>query len=131
MTCRESGRVHLIHGYLAAGSTTFGHRPLRAQLADLSPAIAARGADVVLDFGFWSRADRYRTRQRANGVGAGALLYSVACDESLALERLTARNADPAGCFVLDQRAYEHLRRKFENVSAGEPYLAIGSEGSP
>ena len=57
-------------------------RRLMALIDDLWPAVAAAGVDVVLDFGFWTRAARDRARALAISAGAEAVLYQVVCDEA-------------------------------------------------
>jgi predicted kinase len=144
------GTVHAIHGYLAAGKTTFAHE-LEAQtggvvisldewtirlsgddvrldpdlfdrvcslLNELWPRIACAGVDVILDFGFWSRASRDDLRTRAAQVGVPVRLYSLECRDSTALARLRSR---PRGMtYVLDADGYTALRDKFEPLCPDE-----------
>lgn len=152
--------AHLIHGYLAAGKTTFArrlsvetgaillsddewylhlytdgtptehlddvlYRRLRSQLDELWPQLLTRGVDVVLDFGFWRRADRDRARALATKASAAPVLYNVVCDEKTARRRLAERNADPAGSFLLQGAAYDHLRTKFEDLGDDEAYAVV------
>ena len=47
----------------------------------LWPRCLELGIDVVLDFGFWRRAQRDHVRRLAQSVGAEVVLYALACPE--------------------------------------------------
>ena len=70
-------------------------------LEDLWPAIAERGIDVILDFGFWRRSARDRPRTLAAAAGADVVLYQVVCDEPFARQRCEARNVALGGSFFI------------------------------
>lgn len=106
----SSPTVHLVHGYLGVGKTSFARqlseqtgairlsadewylrlytngrpteqlddvlwRRRKSQLDDLWPQLLARGVDLVLDFGVWSRSERDHARSRATALGANLVLY--------------------------------------------------------
>lgn len=56
---------------------------LTSVLEDVWMAVAGRGVDVILDFGFWSRSARDRARSLAASLDAEVVLYSVLCDEAV------------------------------------------------
>jgi predicted kinase len=151
--------VHLIHGYLGAGKTTFARdlaastgalslssdewylrlftsgeptsrldegaqQRLGALLYELWPSLAAKGLDVVLDFGFWTRGERDQARRLATAVGATVKLYWVRCSEDDARLRVQARNG-AAGQFFLDDQAFEALKAKFQPLEEDEEYEEI------
>jgi predicted kinase len=79
-----------------------GPRPPRPQLdaardpfEALQWQVAARalelGLDVILDFGFWSRAEREDYRARASSLGAGSRVHLVEASEKELLARLATR----------------------------------------
>jgi predicted kinase len=98
---------------------------LESQLDELWPLILLRGVDVILDFGFWTRALRDRTRHLAAEAGASVVLHSVSCGEQTARQRLAARNQDPRGSFLITDVAYDELRGKFAALEADEPHLIV------
>jgi predicted kinase len=51
-------------------------------IGTLWPRCVALGNDVVLDFGFWSRAERDRMRAAVAAEGAACVLYDVLCPEA-------------------------------------------------
>ncbi len=52
----------------------------------------ALGLDVVLDYGFWRRAERDSVRRLIHSLGARALLYRMECSEDEARRRIAIRN---------------------------------------
>lgn len=70
---------------------------------DLARRLLARGVDVVLEAGFWTRAERDACRAGAAALGAGARLHYLDVPLDELKRRLTARNADlPAGSYAVD-----------------------------
>lgn len=92
-------------------------------LNGLWPQILMAGVDVVLDFGYWTRARRDEARSLARAVGAGVELHWVQADDETAKLRSMTRQSDTA--FVIDSAAYEHLKSRFEPLAADERYLAV------
>jgi predicted kinase len=70
----------------------------RERLKAVQWEIAARalriGVDVVLDWGFWGRAERDDFRARAAALGACAELHYLDVPRDELIARLTARNAN-------------------------------------
>lgn len=89
------------------------------------PAIVAAGADLVLDMGFWTRADRDRARAICADLGAEVILFEVVTEERVALQRCLARNESTLGAFFIDQRTYSVLRVGFEPLEADEPRVTV------
>lgn len=89
-----------------------------ALLSELWPRIVRTGADVILDFGFWSRESRDDARARAATVGAPLRLYSLQCSRETAIARCQARRQEHA--YDLDADAYDALRWKFEPLGVDE-----------
>ena len=81
--------------------------------------IAARalelGIDVVLDFGFWSRAERDDFRARATKPGARTVVKFLDVPLELLSRRLAARNVDlPPGTFRVTQEQLKTWSKWFE-----------------
>lgn len=57
----------------------------------------ALGLDVVLDMGFWRRADRDAARAAAASLSATCKLYDLKCSEVEAWRRIEARNNNLGG----------------------------------
>lgn len=154
LTPGRRATVHLIHGYLGVGKTTFARQLERRILAvRFSPdewitrlygddppaqhfddymtrvfaiadeqwmAVARCGVDVILDYGFWTRAWRDAARRRATELGAELRLYALSCPDALARQRVQARNADLRGSLFVADATYDALRSRFEPLQADE-----------
>jgi predicted kinase len=154
--------VHLIHGFLGMGKTTFAKR-LETQLPAVRytpdewmgrlfgddppsecfqqrhqaileiidahwPRVTACGTDVILDFGFWSRAARDRARQRATDHGCNALLYCLQCSEATARQRCQARNQNLAGSLLITDNTFQVLMARFEPLADDEERTVVSTE---
>lgn len=84
------------------------------------------GNSVILDFGFWKRAEREEARQRGGALGAQALLYYVHCADEVAQGRVAARTAEmPEGTLFIDQNAFKNLKENFEAAGQDEEFIEI------
>jgi len=88
-------------------------------LNELWPQVALAGVDVVLDFGFWSLAQRDAIRQRAQAVGARTRLYWLRCPDEVALARCLQRNGT-RGAFLISAQGFGELKARFEPPEAAE-----------
>src|SRR3982750_152144 len=62
--------------------------PMEALLWDVAAAVLKLGGDVILDFGFWSRAERDDYRARAAALGARCVVHYCDVAEAELLRRL-------------------------------------------
>ena len=77
---------------------------VEAALLELAVRVLSLGADVVLDFGVWSRVEREEMRGRAAAVGARSELHFVDAPLDALIARVVVRNADlPPGTFAIDE----------------------------
>ena len=88
---------------------------------DLAQRLLARGIDVVLEAGFWSRAERDLCRTGAAALGAATRLHYLDVTLDELKRRLIARNADlPAGSYVVNPDDLEEWLPLFEAPDAAE-----------
>lgn len=91
--------------------------------------LVVRGHDVVLDFGFWTRADRDAYRRHAREAGGQAVLYHVDTPEPVIRARLHARNADPpAGTFVIPDAVFDRYAPGFEPPAPEEGAVVVRTD---
>ena len=153
--------VHLIHGFLGVGKTTFArsladatgalrfspdermtqlhgddppaehfaryHAAIITQMNDEWPRVLTSGRDVILDYGFWIRAERDAARQTARSLGATVQLRAIDCPELIARNRIRIRNTTLRGSLFIADATYDLLRARFEPLQADEPHLRIDS----
>ena len=82
------------------------------------------GADVVLDHGLWTRADRNAWRQTAREAGATPVLISLPADRDELLRRLNSRNdRGDANALAVTPGALRDFIARFESPSGDENAL--------
>jgi predicted kinase len=77
------------------------------------------GTNVVLDFGFWSVAERTRARALVTAHGGEPLLYRLSCPDAVALARIAQRNGQPDSLTITPE-TYWTLRARFEPLEQDE-----------
>lgn len=69
------------------------HTLIETLLWEVARRALALGVNVILDFGFWTRAEREDFRSRAKRLGASSEVHFLDVAEDELLRRLTHRNA--------------------------------------
>jgi predicted kinase len=97
------------------------HDEVEALMWEIAAALLRRGADVILDFGFWSRAERAEFARRAQSLGAECRIdyQPVTMDE---LERrIKVRNGKTdAGHYVIPLPLLQQWEGLFEPPDTDE-----------
>jgi predicted kinase len=95
--------------------------PMEALLWEVAAKILQMGGDVILDFGFWSRAERDAFRRWAAELGATCVVHHASASEAELLRRLRERNANaPPGCFRVDEERLKEWIKLFEPPTEAE-----------
>jgi predicted kinase len=89
------------------------------------------GSSVVLDFGFWSRAERVRVSALVTMHGAEAVLYRLTCPDDVAWRRIEQRNDRLAGSLYITRNTYNLLKAEFEPLGADEPFADVPRKENP
>jgi predicted kinase len=97
----------------------------RAQVEKVQWALAERlltlGLNVVLENGFWRRAERQSCRARASKLGADSKLIYCEATREVLKRRLEARNANlPPDMFVVTPEQLDEMWPHFEPPSEDE-----------
>ncbi len=96
---------------------------------DLAARVLQLGLDVILDFGFWTRASRDDARARARALGVAWKLYLLDCSEEVMRRRVLERTARmPAGALVIDEAAFELFKSRFEPLALDEEHTRIQTD---
>lgn len=84
------------------------------------------GLDVVLDFGFWQKAERTAVRRRFETLGAACVLYYLEVSDEELLRRLKERNASlSAATFEITEPMFAMFSSLFEAPDAEEGAIII------
>jgi predicted kinase len=117
----------------------YGHDPP----AELFPVYSARvssrldavwkrcfelGLDVVLDLGFWSRAERDAAREFVGSVGGTHVLYALECPEDVMWSRVEHRNRNLGSSLYIARNTFEVFKPRFEPLGADEVHVVIKAE---
>jgi len=150
--------VHLVHGFVASGKTTFARQlarrenafllsidewyldlfvdepthhidlaaweRLKRRLETLWIDLVRHDASVILDWGFWRRADRDNARAMAREVRPDVRLYEVVCSEDVARRRCLDRSGQ-RGTFIIDGSGFDEMRQRFEPLADDEQRVTI------
>lgn len=88
--------------------------------------VLAVEVDVILDFGFWSRASRDEAREKAQILKAESKLYFISTPEPIMKERVLQRTQNlPEGALVIDENAFELFKTRFEPLGEDEVHITI------
>lgn len=116
----------------------FGPDPPEATFREAAPRVSGlieevwgrcllAGVDVVLDTGFWRRAERDAARSRAAALGGRAVLYRLDAPADLAWARIERRNAEGGAGLFIARATFEGLRARFEALAADEERIEVSS----
>ena len=86
--------VRLFGASLTPPTLDWCRDPVEAVQWTVAARALALGINVILDFGFWSRAEREEFRARARALGAGSEVHFLDVPRAVLSARLTERNAD-------------------------------------
>ncbi|MEM7738948.1 MAG: ATP-binding protein [Deinococcota bacterium] len=85
--------------------------------------------DVILDFGFWSRASRDEARAKARIMNADVKLYFVTASNALMKHRVLERSRTlPEGALVMDEHAIDLLKHRVEPLADDEPHIIVSTD---
>ncbi|KKB07780.1 AAA family ATPase [Devosia chinhatensis] len=91
------------------------HDAIEALMWDVAAIVLKQGGEVILDFGFWSRAERQNFAQRAAALGAQCRIDYEATSLAELERRVLARNqAMQEGHFVIPLENLRDWAKLFE-----------------
>lgn len=111
----------------------FGHNPpldsfethltaIRALQWQLACDLLTRGQDIILDYGFWQRAERDRLRAKASALpDVDIRFYSSSASRDVMRARALARNDTLNGeTMLIEANTFDTLWPRFEPLGADE-----------
>jgi hypothetical protein len=113
--------VRLYGSQLTLPTLDWCRDPVEALQWSVAERVLTLGANVVLDFGFWSRAEREDFRARAAALGARTELHFLDVPRRVLSERLAARNAQlPPYAFPVTEAQLDFWWSVFEPPTPDE-----------
>ena len=98
----------------------------KAYLYELACDIAESGKDVVLDFGFWEKDERMKTRAFFKVKGFQSELYYIRTTDEIQHDHILKRNqTQVANSYFLDDIVLASLNSKFDEPTADEEFILI------
>jgi predicted kinase len=94
--------------------------PVEAVQWQVARRVLSLGCNVVLDWGFWSRAERQRYRELAEGLGARAEVVFLDVDVAELWSRISKRAESITGSLHITQSELEQWSALFEPPTAEE-----------
>jgi hypothetical protein len=97
-------------------------RVIEQMQCELAEKVLRLGVSVVLENGFWTRAERDEMRALARRVGAVPKVYYFAVTKDETWQRLQSRNAAlPPHTFPIDEQRLDEALKYFEVPAPDEP----------
>ena len=92
------------------------------RILSLCGQIAATSADIILDFGFFSREQRDRVRQAVGGLGMDVLLHYLHVPADIRWRRVCRRNAHKGETYELEvtRGMFDFCENLFEEPDSRE-----------
>jgi len=95
--------------------------PVEAIQWEVAERLLTLGINIVLEWGFWSRAERDYYRKHAEALGAHVKLYYIQVERDELWARLSQRNNNlPPGTFVVTEAQLDLWSSWFEPPAADE-----------
>lgn len=98
--------------------------PVESVQWDIAKRALLLGINVILEWGFWSKAERVMYRREAEALGAEVKIHYLHVGFDELWKRLSRRNSDlPAGSFVVTREDLELWAKSFEPPTDDELYV--------
>jgi len=152
--------IHMLHGRICSGKTTFAKQlekdkkavrfsadewmaqlfgskhsdldginysnKVRELIYSLYTRLLSLGIDVILDDGFWTRADRNHMRKHADELDVNHKLYFISCPEEVLLNRLKKRNENlQDNALNISESKFKMAKDIFEPLGEDEEFELI------
>lgn len=104
---------------------------VKGLILELTHDLVQKEQDVILDFGFWKKVDRSRTRDQLRSWGAKDILFCVTCARETMKARAclrTAASTEGDGALFIDAAIFDSLWGHFEPVDEGETHHVIRTD---
>lgn len=117
----------------------FGQNPTKEEFVEFEPKIKVliwktveqllkNGTDIILDYGFWKRAERDDYKNLGKNLGIMVKLYNLQCDDDVIRERVEKRTQKMEhGALFIDENALDEFKQYFEPIVEDEKATLINN----
>jgi len=117
------------HGDNPQGDFNALYAEIEKEIWVLAEAALKQDQDVILDYGFWKRAEREKYKSRGESLGATVTLYNLICADNVSKDRVLKRTAAKEnGALMIDENAITAFRAQFEPVAPDEGAITIQTD---
>ena len=97
------------------------HTAIEIIMWDVAKRVLIHGCDVILDFGFWGREERYDFRRRAEALGIAFQMHYMDVSREELFRRLEIRNQSETGdTFIIPTEYMERYIAVFQPPAPDE-----------
>lgn len=92
---------------------------------EMAEKIIKTGADVIMDYGFWSHADRKRAYEKAKKITDNVVFHKLNCDINVAKERVLSRTAHNKDALYISNEEFDTLLKRYEEWDNLDNYPVV------
>lgn len=92
---------------------------------EIAEKIIKTGSDVIMDYGFWSHADRKKSYEKAKKITDNVLFHKVNCEISVAKERVLRRTANNPDALYISEDEFNGLVQRYEEWDEQDDYPVV------
>lgn len=94
---------------------------IKRQIWQLATELTKKNIDIILDFGFWTKAERKQAAEQLENSGVDTIFYSLQCGDNDMLSRAINRTeSQDKNNLTIDENAFNILKQYFEPITADE-----------
>lgn len=91
----------------------------------LTERVINAGTDVILDYGFWSKAERKDAFIKAQNLADKVIFHQLFCDMKIAKARVMARTANNGAELFVDENCFDVFSTRYQPIDDSEGYEVI------
>lgn len=92
---------------------------------EMAEKIIKTGADVIMDYGFWSHTDRRRAYEKAKKIADNVVFHKLNCDINVAKERVLTRTAHNKDALYISNEEFDTLLKRYEEWDNLDNYPVV------
>lgn len=94
-------------------------------ILEMAEKIIKAGADVIMDYGFWSHEDRKNAYERAKKIADNVVFHKISCDINVAKERVLERTANNPDALYISNEEFDTLLKRYEEWDGQDDYPVV------